>query len=133
MATLDVIQKSQIYHTLSELNTAFAAIVGHCDTLQRTGLFKSKAAKLFSSFTQELQAEMNQEFLEDLHQLELDDWSRHGKVRQKWEKYLGDPDDVFIHAEERRKRTGQTTQETLADGKHSNQTTRREKAGCLLP
>jgi hypothetical protein len=31
---------------------------------------------------------MNQEFLEDLHQLELDDWNRHGKVRQKWEKYL---------------------------------------------
>jgi hypothetical protein len=74
-----------------------------CHTLQQTGLFKSKAAKLFSSFTQELQAEMNQEFLEDLHQLELDDWSRHGKVREKWEKYLRDPDDIFIHAEERRK------------------------------
>ncbi|MGC2744280.1 MAG: hypothetical protein WA672_13895 [Candidatus Angelobacter sp.] len=103
MATIDVTQKSRIYHTLSELNTAFAAIVGHCDTLQQTGLFKSKAAKLFSSFTQELQAEINQEFLEDLHQLELDDWGRHGKARQKWEKYLRDPDDVFIHAEERRK------------------------------
>jgi len=103
MATIDVTQKSQIYHTLSELNTAFAAIVGHCDTLQQTGLFKSKAAKLFSSFTQELQAEMNQEFLEDLHQLELDEWARYGKARQKWEKHLRDPDDVFIHAEERMK------------------------------
>jgi hypothetical protein len=103
MATPDVTQKSQIYHTLSELNIAFAAIVGYCDTLQRTGLFKSKAAKLFSSFAQELQAEMNQEFLEDLHQFELDDWGRYGKARQKWEKHLRDPDDVFIHAEERKK------------------------------
>ena len=103
MATIDVTQKSRIYHTLSELNTAFAAIVGHCETLQQTGLFKSKAAKLFSRFTQELQAEMNQEFLEDLHQLELVDWNRYGKVREKWEKFLNDPDDVFIHAEERRK------------------------------
>jgi hypothetical protein len=103
MATIDVTQKSFIYHTLSELNTAFAAIVGHCETLQQTGLFKSKAAKLFSSFTQELQVEMNQEFLEDLHQLELDDWNRYGKAREKWEKHLRDPDDVFIHAEERRK------------------------------
>ena len=103
MAITDVTQKSLIYHTLSELNTAFAAIVGHCETLQQTGLFKSKAAKLFASFTQELQAEMNQELLEDLHQHELDDWARHGKARQKWEKYLRDPDDVFIHAEERRK------------------------------
>ena len=46
---------------------------------------------------------MNQEFLEDLHQLELDDWGRYGKARQKWEKHLKDPDDVFIQAEERRK------------------------------
>lgn len=92
MATIDVIQKSQIYHTLSEQNTAFVAIVGHCDTLQQSGLFKSKAAKRFSSFTQELQAELNQEFLETLHQLELDDWYRPGKVREKWEKYLRGPE-----------------------------------------
>src|SRR6476646_3388181 len=103
MATIDVTQKSQIYHTLSELNSAFAAIVGHCDTLQQTGLFTSKAAKLFPSFTKELQAEFNQEFLENLHQLELDDWGRYGKARQSYEKHLRDPDDVFIHAEERKK------------------------------
>ena len=103
MATADVTQKSLIYHTLSELNTAFAATVGHCHTLQQTGLFKSKAAKLLPSFALELQAEFNQEFLDTLHQLELDDWGRHGRVREKWEKYLRDPDDVFIHAEERRK------------------------------
>jgi len=55
------------------------------------------------SFVQELQAEFNQEFLEELHQLELDDWGRYGKARTKWEKHLRDPDDVFIHAEERKK------------------------------
>jgi hypothetical protein len=103
MATVDVTQKSQIYHTLSELNTAFAPIVGHCETLQQTGLFKSKASKLLPSFVQELQAECNQEFLETIEAIELEDWNRFGKVRQKWEKYIGDPDDVFIHAEERRK------------------------------
>ena len=85
MATTDVTQKSRIYHTLSELNTAFAAVVGHCDTLQQTGLFKSKASKLLPSFVQELQAECNQEFLETIEALELEDWNRLGKVRQKWE------------------------------------------------
>jgi hypothetical protein len=84
-----VTEKVEIYRTLHELNVAFAAIVGHCDTLQQTGLFKSKAAKLFPSFTQELQAEFNQEFLDALHQLELDDWGRHGRVR---EKYLRGPE-----------------------------------------
>jgi hypothetical protein len=46
---------------------------------------------------------MNQELLEILHSAELDDWSRYGKVRQTREKELRDPDDVFVHAEERRR------------------------------
>ena len=92
MAVLDVIQKAEVYERLSALNREFLAIVQHLRALQQTGLFQSKASKLFSSFTQELQAEINQEFLEDLHQLELDDWSSHGKVRQRWEKYLRGPE-----------------------------------------
>lgn len=103
MAAIDVNQKADIYETLSGLNLAFAGIVQHLQTLQRTGLFKSKVAKLLPGFALELQAEFNQELLEDLHQLELDDWGRYGKVRQRWEEHLRDPDDVFIHAEERKK------------------------------
>jgi hypothetical protein len=103
MAVLDVTEKAGVYETLSSLNTAFAGIVQHLQTLQRTGPFKPKSAKLFSGLTQELQAEINQEFLEDLHQLELADWNRFGKVRQAREKELRDPDDVFIQAKERRK------------------------------
>jgi hypothetical protein len=103
MAALDVTEKAEIYETLSSLNMAFAGIVQHLQTLQRTGRFKSKTARLFPSFALELQAEFNQEFLEDLHQLELDDWGRYGKARQRWEKELRDPDDVFIQAEERKK------------------------------
>jgi hypothetical protein len=103
MAVLDSTDKAGVYETLSSLNTAFAGIIQHLYTLQKTGLVKSKAAKLFPDFAQELQAEFNQEFLENLHQLELDDWGRYGKARQKYEKHLRDPDDVFIHAEERRK------------------------------
>jgi phosphatidylserine/phosphatidylglycerophosphate/cardiolipin synthase-like enzyme len=103
MAAPDVNQKAEIYETLSSLNMAFAGIIQHLHTLQRSGLFKSKTAKLFPSFAQELQAEFNQEFLEDLHQTELDDWERYGKAREKWEKHLRDPDDVFIHAKERTK------------------------------
>jgi hypothetical protein len=112
LADLDVNKKSEIYETISALNMAFAGIVQHLHTLQQTGLFKSKAAKLFPSFTQELQAEFNQEFLENLHQIELDDWGRYGKARQRWEKELRDPDDVFIHAEERRKELAKPRKKT---------------------
>jgi hypothetical protein len=41
--------------------------------------------------------------LSPLESLELDDWGIFGKVRSAQEKRLRDPDDVFIHAEERRK------------------------------
>jgi hypothetical protein len=103
MAALDSTQKADVYETLSSLNLAFAGIIQHLQTLQKTGLFKSEVAKLFPGFALELQAEFNQQFLEDLHQIELDDWGRYGKIRQRWEKHLRDPDDVFIHAEERKK------------------------------
>jgi hypothetical protein len=103
MAALDTTQKADIYETLSSLNLAFAGIIQHLQTLQKTGLFNSKASKLFPSFALELQAEFNQEFLEDLHDLELDEWYRHGKARQRWEKRLRDPDDVLLQAEERKK------------------------------
>jgi hypothetical protein len=112
MATFDVTQKTEVYETLSSLNMAFAGIVQHLQTLQKTGLFKSKVAKLFPGFAQELQAEFNQQFLEDLHQLELDDWGRYGEIRQKWEKHLRDPDDVFIHAKERKKQLAKQRKKT---------------------
>jgi hypothetical protein len=103
MAALDGTQKAGVYETLSSLNLAFAGILQHLQTLQQAGVFKSKAAKRFPGFALELQAEFNQEFLEDLHQLELDDWGRYGKVRQRWEKEIRDPDDVLLQAEERKR------------------------------
>lgn len=89
---LDVNRKVEIYRTLHELNSAFGGIVQHLETLQQTRLFSSKTSKLLPSFIQELQAECNQEFLETLHQLELDDWGRFGRVREKYEKYLRGPE-----------------------------------------
>src|SRR6476646_5358852 len=102
MATFDGTKKLEIYHTLYRLNRSFAAIVTHCQTLEATRFFPTKSLRNFQGFTQELQAEMNQEFLEILHGTELEDWNLYGKVRQAREKELSDPDDVFIKAEERR-------------------------------
>jgi hypothetical protein len=102
MAANDVTKKLLIYHTLYRLNLSFSNIVTHCHTLQEAGAFTSKDARLFQGYAQELQAEMNQGLLDTMHQTELDDWGRFGKIRQAEEKRLKDPDDVFIHAEERR-------------------------------
>lgn len=103
MATFDVTQKAEIYHTLYQINSSFAAIVGHFDRLRQAGVVTAKSTREFQGFTQELQSEFNQEFLLDWHETEMEDWNRFGKVRQAQEKRLRDPDDVFIHAAERRK------------------------------
>src|SRR6476646_3285886 len=104
MAALEVTKKLLIYHTLYRLNLSFSNIVRYCRTLQETGVLTSKDFRLFQGYAQELQAEMNQELLDTMHTTELDDWGRFGKIREAEEKRLRDPDDVFIHAEERKRK-----------------------------
>ena len=102
MAAIDTTKKAEIYHILYQLNSSFAAIVGHFAALREAGGITSECAREFQGFTQELQSEFNQDFLLDWHSIEMDDWNRFGKVRQAQEKRLRDPDDVFIHARERK-------------------------------
>jgi hypothetical protein len=103
MAAPEVTKKLLIYHTLYRLNLSFTNIVNHCDTLQEAGIFTPKFEKIFQGYTQELQAEMNEEVLEIMHSTELDDWGRFGKIRQAEEKRLRDPDDGAPRARKRRK------------------------------
>jgi hypothetical protein len=86
MAAQDVTKKLHVYHTLYRLNLSFSNIVGHCRALQEAGSITAKSSKLFQGYVQELQAEINQELLETMHQTELDDWGRFGKIRLAEEK-----------------------------------------------
>jgi len=112
MAAIDVTKKMLIYHTLYRLNLSFSNIVTHCHTLQEAGVFTPKSTRLFQGYAQELQAEINQELLETMHQTELDDWGRFGEIRQAAEKRLRDPDDVFIHARERKEQIAKERRKT---------------------
>ena len=103
MAVLDSTEKAKIYHTLYLLNLSFARIVGHCRTFHDSGVLKSKFNRLYQAYAQELQAEINDEVLDIVTSIEHDDLNRFGRIRDARDKELRDPDDVFIHAEERRK------------------------------
>jgi hypothetical protein len=100
MAALEVTKKLHVYHTLYRLNLSFSNIVGHCRALQEAGSFTAKSSKLFQGYAQELQAEINQELLEKMHDAELADWARFGKIRWDEEKRLTDPADILIQAAE---------------------------------
>jgi hypothetical protein len=95
--------KSTNYRTLYRLNRAFDFITEQLVLLDQAGIMKRGMLKVLRGYTQELQADINQELLETMHQNELDDWARYGKIRQAEEKRLRDPNDIFIEAEERRK------------------------------
>jgi pyruvate-formate lyase len=102
LAVLDVTKKAAIYHILYQFNSAFESIVGCYQRLRETGLLDARSTRRYQGFAQEVQSESNQEFLEAMESIETEDWNRFGKVREQWEKYIRDPDDVFIHAAERR-------------------------------
>ena len=103
MAERDAARKLRIYHVIYRLNLSFANIVGHCVALRESGILTRKDAHLYQSFAQELQAEINSRLASIMETVESSDHARFGKVRDAYEKELRDPDDVFIHAEERRK------------------------------
>src|SRR4029077_1166390 len=78
-------------------------IVANCGALGESGILGPKDTRLYQSYAQELQAEINQDVMSAMDEVESHDQFRFGKARLAREKELRDPDDVFIHAEERRR------------------------------
>jgi len=76
------------------------------NTLLRVAAIRNpgpKDTRLYQSYAQELQAEINQDVVSAMDEIESHDQFRFGKARLAREKELRDPDGVFILAEERRK------------------------------
>jgi len=96
-------ERAEIYRQLFLLNRSFDLIVQRLDDLAQTRIFGARDIREVRGLGQEVQLEINTALLGPLDSLEHDDWGEFGKVRIAMEKRLRDPDDVFIHAEERRK------------------------------
>ena len=103
MPERDASAKLRTYFTIYRLNLSFANIVANCRALGESGILSPKFTRLYQSYAQELQAEINEDVVAIMNEIELRDMHRFGKVRLAREKELRDPDDVFIHAEERRR------------------------------
>jgi hypothetical protein len=103
MPDRDASAKLRIYRTIYRLNLSFANIVAHCRALGESGILGPKFTRLYQSYAQELQAEINEDVVDVMGEVELRDMHRFGKARVAREKELRDPNDVFIHAEERRR------------------------------
>jgi hypothetical protein len=84
----DVTEKARIYHTLAQMSSSFSSIIRYCVDLEQAGALTQKAKNRFQAFSIEVQGELNLEILEHMEGIEMEDWARGGKVREKWEKYL---------------------------------------------
>ena len=103
MSERDASAKLRIYFTIYRLNLSFADIVANCRALGESGILSPKFTRLYQSYAQELQAEINEEVMAIMDEVELRDMHRFGKARIAREKEFRDPNDVFIHAEEGRR------------------------------
>jgi hypothetical protein len=84
----DVTEKARIYHMLAQMSSSFSSIVRYCADLEQVGALTPRAKNRFQAFTVEVQGELNLEILDHLEGIEMEDWARGGRVREKWEKYL---------------------------------------------
>lgn len=90
MIDLDPMKKRHVYRTLYGLNVSFAAIVAHCRALKEAKVMKTKFARLYKAYAQELQAQINEELLETMHDIEQLDIDRFEKIRDARNKELRD-------------------------------------------
>jgi hypothetical protein len=84
----DVTGKARTYHTLAQMSSSFSSIVRYCEDLEQAGVLTPRYKRRFQAFALEVQAEINGEILEYMNRIEMDDWARFGRIREKWEKYL---------------------------------------------
>ena len=119
-------ERAEVYHQIFLLNRSFNLIVQRLDVLAHTRIFRVSEMREVSWLAQEVQLEINTTLLGPLDSLEHDDWGEFGKVRIAMEKRLRDPDDVFIHAEKRRK-------ELARQGRKSRRKTLASQGAALRP
>lgn len=96
-------QKVQVYEALASVNGAFEQILADFRRLQEFPFFRRDLLKHFQLVVEETRAWANFEVAEVMHSREQNDWTRFGRLRQRWEKRYSDPDDVLLEAEKRRR------------------------------
>ena len=112
-------QKLRAYEILFTLNQAFEQVLANLRSLQKVPFFRSKFLREFQVMVEETRACVNFELVEAMHSREQDDWTRFGRLRQKWEKRYRDPNDVLIEAERLKKKLRKSAGKRGKGGSHA--------------
>jgi hypothetical protein len=102
-------QKLRVSEILYSLNQGFEQVLADLRRLQQFPFFRREFLGEFRVMVEETRAWANFDVLETMHGRELDDWTRFGRLRHRWEKKYRDPDDVLIEADKLKRKRGRTT------------------------
>lgn len=101
--------KIRFFESLFLWNQGVDQIVSTLHHMESFPFTRKKALQYAQAQIEEIRADVNADFMEELGDRELDDAGRFSKQRRAYEKKREDPDDVYIdvlHREEERKRQG---------------------------
>jgi hypothetical protein len=101
-------QKLRVYETLHSLNQDFEQVLADLQTFQEFPFLSREFLRHFQVVIEETRCWANFEIAEVMYSREQHDWTKFGRLRQRWEKRYGDPNDVLIEAEKRKRELRQT-------------------------
>jgi hypothetical protein len=102
-------QKLRFYESLFLWNQGVDQVIATLRGMEKFPFARKEALQHAQAQIEELRADVNGDFLEDMSDRELDDGCRFSKQRRAYEIKREDPDDVYIDVlrrEEQRKRQG---------------------------
>jgi hypothetical protein len=94
--------KLRAYEGLYLLNRCFDATLLSLERLETLGVFRLEYLNEYKVVLEHARAEANEEFLDTLHDLEMEDSARFDRMQRDWEAQRKDPDDVFFAANDRK-------------------------------
>ncbi len=94
--------KLRAYEAVYWLNRSFEAALLSLERLERLGMFRLEYLNEYKIRLEHTRAEANEELIDTLHEHEMGDSARFDEMQRYWENQRKDPDDVFLHARDRK-------------------------------
>ena len=92
------VERLAVYENLHALNRDFGQVLADLARLQELGVFQHDRGSILRVVVQQTRAWANMEMAEFLQMREQDAWAYFGRLHNRWEKKLRDPNDVLIEA-----------------------------------
>ena len=92
------VERLDVYESLYALNRDFGQVLADLARLQELGMLRRDLGGILRVVVQQTRAWANMDLVEELQPLEQDDRAWYGRIYDRWEKRLKDPNDVLIEA-----------------------------------